>query len=161
MERTIDDLPMVKASALAASGAVRLDEKTAILRFTDDGVEYVVGVAFHCFKNGGWWARLLCPGCGRRAQKLRLLDGKPVCGFCVRASGLIYRSQATRTEKRHLITAPVLIARLNGAQARVNRPGRKVERRAAVELKLRQSLLVPRRFGIAEFEKTLKKLRKP
>jgi hypothetical protein len=146
------------AIALAASGAVRLGEKTAILRFNDDGAEYVVGVAFHCFKNGGWWARFLCPGCGRRAQKLRLLDGKPACGFCVRKSGLIYRSQSIRTEKRHLVTAPVRIARLNGEQARVNRPGRKVERRASVEAALKRSLIVPRQFGIAEFERKARRL---
>jgi hypothetical protein len=34
----------------------------------------------------------------------RALNGRPARGKCVRASGLIYRSQSVRTEKRHKVT---------------------------------------------------------
>jgi hypothetical protein len=157
MERTIDDLPLVRASTLVANGFIRRDATTTRIRFADDGGEYQVGVRMRIFKNNGFWARFVCPRCDRSAQRLRLLDNRPACGKCVRASGLIYRSQATRTEKRYAVTAPPRIARLNGGGPfRVHRPGRKVERRAVVELKLRRSILVARRFGVDEFEKRVK-----
>jgi hypothetical protein len=161
MKLTIDDLPMVKVATLVGGGLVGPGDKTALVRFGDDGVEYQVGVTRQQLPAGGFWMKFACPRCGGNAQRLRLLDAVPACGKCVRASGLIYRSQATRTEKRHVVTAPKRIANLNaGGGFRVHRPTRKLERRASVELALRQSLLVPRRFGVAEFEKTLKKLRK-
>ena len=113
MKRTIDDLPVVRASTFVAHGDIRRDAKTARVRFGDDGVEYQVGVRLRRFRNGGFWAMLVCPRCGGGAQRLRLLDDRPACGKCVRASGLIYRSQSVRTEKRHTVTAPPRLARLN------------------------------------------------
>ena len=157
MERTIDDLPLVRASTLVANGLIKRDATTTRIRFADDGVEYQVGVRVRIFKNNGFWARFKCPRCDGSAQRLRLLGDKPACGACVRASGPIYRSQSVRTEKRYAVTAPPRIARLNGGgPCRVHRPGRKVERRANVELKLRRSILIARRFGVEEFEKRVK-----
>ena len=157
MQRTIDDLPMVKASTLRAHGYIRAETKTTLIHFDDSGVEYRVGVTVKPLPCGAAWSMLICPRCNGRAQRLRLLGDKPACGACVRASGLIYRSQATRTEKRYAVTAPPRIARLNGGgPSRVHRPGRKVERRAVVELKLRRSILIARRFGVEEFEKRVK-----
>jgi hypothetical protein len=154
MERTIDDLPMLKVSTLVARGDINRNTRTASIRFSDDGVEYVVDVVVQSLPAGGFWAKFICPRCGGHAQRLRLLDDQPACGKCVRASGLIYRSQATRTEQRHAVTAPKRIAMLNGdVQLRVHQPGRKVERRASVEAALKRSLIVPRLFGIAEFER--------
>jgi hypothetical protein len=159
MERTIDDLPMVKVSTLVAAGDIKPGDTAARIRFVDDGVEYVVGVKPWRFKSGGFGAFLVCLRCGGGAQRLRLLDDIPACGKCVRESGLIYRSQATRTEKRHLVTAPVRITRLNGdGPLRTRRPGRKLERRAIMEAMLKRSLLVPRYFGVAEFEERVKRL---
>jgi hypothetical protein len=40
MKRTIDDLPMVKASTLRAHGYVGAETKTTLIRFDDSGVEY-------------------------------------------------------------------------------------------------------------------------
>ena len=40
MQRTIDDLPMVKASSLRAHGYIRPETKTTLIRFDDGGVEY-------------------------------------------------------------------------------------------------------------------------
>jgi hypothetical protein len=106
MERTIDDLPLVRVATLVALGQIARDAKTARVRFGDDGVEHQVGVRVRSFPNGGFWAMLLCPQCGGGAQRLRLLDNKPACGKCIRASGLIYRSQSVRTEKRHAADRP-------------------------------------------------------
>jgi hypothetical protein len=150
MKSTIDDLPMVRVAALVALGEIGRDAKTARLRFGDDGVEYQVGVRVRSFPSGGFWAVLVCPRCGGGAQRLRLLDGQPACGKCVRASGLIYRSQATRTEKRHLVTAPPRLARLNSdGPLRVHpRPGRMLDRRANIEFALRRSQIVARKHEV-------------
>ena len=97
-----------------------------------------------------FWAMLVCPRCHGRAQRLRLLDGQPTCVKCARASGLIYRSQSIRTEKRHVVTAPPRIALLGrDTPVRVNsRPNRVAERRVNAELALRRSLIVARKHGV-------------
>jgi hypothetical protein len=70
---------------------------------------------------------------------------------------LIYRSQSVRTEKRHLVTAPPRIARLNSDKPlRVHaRPGRTFDGRVNTELALKRSLIVARRAKIVQFEKDL------
>ena len=133
-----------------ALGEIERDTKTARVRFGDDGVEYQVGVTLRRFRNGGFWAMLVCPRCGGGSQRLRLLDERPSCGACVRASGLIYRSQSVRTEKRHTVTAPPRLARLNSDKPlRVHpRPGRMIDRRANIEFALRRSRIVARKHGV-------------
>ena len=150
MKRTIDDLPLVRVATLVALGEIGRDAKTARVRFGDDGVEYQVGVRLRRFRNGGFWAMLVCPRCGGGAQRLRLLDDRPACGKCVRASGLIYRSQSVRTEKRHTVTAPPRLARLNSDRPlRVHpRAGRTIDRRANIEFALRRSRIVARKHGV-------------
>jgi hypothetical protein len=55
MKRTIDDLPMVKASTVAAAGLIGPETRSAVVQFGDVG--YAVGVKVHRFpKCGGWWA---------------------------------------------------------------------------------------------------------
>jgi hypothetical protein len=117
-----------------------------------------VGVRMRQFPNGGFWAMLVCPRCGGGSQRLRLIDGQPACGRCIRASGLIYRSQSVRTEKRHMVTAPPRIALLNSDKPlRVHtRPGRMLDGRANLEIALRRSLIVARQFEIDEHKKMLK-----
>jgi hypothetical protein len=150
MKRTIDDLPIVRVATLVARGEIRCDAKTARVRFGDEGVEYQVGVRLRRFRNGGFWAMLVCPRCGGGAQRLRLLDDRPACGKCVRASGLIYRSQSVRTEKRHTVTAPLRLARLHSDRPlRVNpRAGWTIDRRANIEFALRRSLIVARKRDV-------------
>jgi hypothetical protein len=150
MKRAIDDLPMARVSALVVPGVIRRDARTARVRFGDDGVEYQVGVRLRRFRNGGYWAMFVCPRCGGGAQRLRLIDGRPACGKCVRATGLIYRSQSVRTEKRHAVTAPPRLAMLNSdTPARIHpRSGRKLDRRANLEFALRRSRIVARKHGL-------------
>jgi hypothetical protein len=157
MKRTIDNLPMARVAILVALGEIGQDAKTARVRFGDDGVEYQVGVRAWRFRNGGFGAMFVCPRCGGGAQRLRLLDDRPACGKCVRASGLIYRSQSVRTEKRHLVTAPLRLARLTSDKPlRVHaRPGRTFDGRVNMELALKRSLIVARRAKVAQFEKDL------
>ena len=150
MKRTIDDLPLVRVATLVARGEIRRDAKTARIRFGDDGVEYQVGVKVRRFRNGGFWAMFVCPRCGGGAQRLRLLDDRPACGKCVRASGLIYRSQSVRTEKRDTVTAPPRLAKLNSNRPlHVHpRPGRTFDGRANMEFALRRSRIVARKHGV-------------
>jgi hypothetical protein len=147
---SMTDLPMVRVSTLVALGDIRQDANTARVRFGDDLVEHWVGVRLRRFRNGGFWAMLVCPQCGGASQRLRLLDDRPACGRCVRASGLIYRSQSLRTEKRHLVTAPPRIARLSSDKPlRIHpRPGRQFDRRANLEFALRRSRIVARKHGV-------------
>ena len=114
------------------------------------GVEYQVGVTAKPLPCGAVWSLFVCPRCGGRAQRLRLLDDRPACGTCVRASGLIYRSQSMRTEKRHTVTAPPRLARLNSdTPLRVHpRPGRTIDGRANIEFALRRSRIVARKHGV-------------
>jgi hypothetical protein len=156
MKHMIDDLPMVKASTMAAAGLIGPATRLTTVQFGDVG--YGVGVKIHRFpKCGGWWALFICPRCGAGAQRLRLLDDRPACGACVRASGLKYRSRSTLTEKRHLVTAPPRIARLaSDKPLRVHaRSGRTFDGRVNMELALKRSLIVARRAKIAQFEKDL------
>jgi hypothetical protein len=141
MKRTIDDLPMVNASTLRVHGYIGPETKTTLLRFDDSGVEHQVGVTAKTLPREAAWSMFICPRCSGRAQRLRLLDGVPSCGACVRASGLIYRSQATRTEKRHAVTAPARLARLTSDRPlRVHaRPGRTFDGRPNLELADRRS----------------------
>jgi hypothetical protein len=71
---------------------------------------------------------------------------------------LIYRSQSIRTEKRHAVTAPPRLARLNSDRPlRVHaRPGRTFDGRANLEIALRRSLIVARQHAIDEHHKMLK-----
>jgi hypothetical protein len=63
-EARIEDLPIVRVSTLVASGYIRRDAETALIRFGDDSVEYGVGIRVRPFPNGGFWAMLVCPRCG-------------------------------------------------------------------------------------------------
>ena len=114
------------------------------------GVEYQVGVTAKPLPCGAAWSMFICPRCNGRAQRLRLLDGIPSCGACVRATGLIYRSQSVRTEKRVAFTAPPRLTRLNSdTPLRVHpRPGRMLDRRANIEIALRRSRIVARKHGV-------------
>ena len=149
MKRTIEDLPLVRVATLVALGEIGRDAKTARVRFGDE-VGHQVGVRVRSFPNGGFWAMLVCPRCGGGSQRLRLLDDRPACGKCVRASGLIYRSQSVRTEKRHLVTAPPRLAKLNSDEPlRVHpRPGRTFDGRANIEFALRRSRIVARKHDV-------------
>ena len=155
MKRMVDDLPAVRASTLVALGDIRRDAKTALIRFDDDRVEYWVGVRMMRFPGGGFWARFVCPRCDGGSQRLRLLDDQPACVKCIRASGLIYRSQSIRTEKRHVVTAPPRIALIcRDTPMRVNaRPNRVAERQVNTENALRRSLIVARAWRAAKASK--------
>ena len=162
MKPVIDDLPLLLASRLRATGEIGPDTKAVTIRFDDgeSGVEFVVAVAQQKFPNGGAWAKFVCR-CGRRAQKLRLFQGRPACRRCLIEAGMQYRSDmCSHFSKRAALTAPKRIERLNSdIPARLHpRPGRKLDRRPRIELALKRSLIVERRAKIERFEKDVGKL---
>ncbi len=141
---------MVKASSLVARGEINRQSKTALVRFDGSDVEYQLGVRIDHMPSGGFWAKLICPRCGGAAQRVRLLDDRPACGKCVRASGLRYRSTSTDIRKRHLVTAPPRLAKLNSKTslfAHRHHDNMLLERRRNIELALQRSLIVARRPG--------------
>jgi hypothetical protein len=143
-----EDLEFVSASPLRASGFITKDATSAIIRFGE--VEFVVGVIHIRFPNGGDWARLVCPACGRPGRKLWLLDGEPRCLHCCLARGVGARAWPLHPLKRAEMSAARLFAKLSDPKpARLNpRPGRRLDRRRLLEVLLSQSRLVLRRNSL-------------
>jgi hypothetical protein len=88
-----------------------------------------------------------CPNCGRRVRKLKLHE-KVMCWRCCVQSGLGYRisdgSAAERAEARAR-QSERLQAQLGGGPLRLHpRPGRVMDRRGALELRLRRARIVGR-----------------
>jgi hypothetical protein len=147
MRQAIDDLPSVSVSRLRALGEITPEMKTTTVMFGDVGS--VVALSPLRFPNTGSWSFFICT-CGRRARTMRLLDGHLRCRHCCKASGLRYRVELIRTEKRAAYHAPRILARLNSATpARLHpRPGRMLDRRANLEFVLRRSRIVARKHGV-------------
>jgi hypothetical protein len=161
MKTVIDDLPAILVSRLRATGEIGPEARAATIRFDngESGIEFVVEIVQRRFPNGGAWSKFVCP-CGRRAQKLWLFEGRPACGHCLRAAGLQYRSDTcSHFSKRAALMAPKRIERLYGDKpARLHpRPGRMLDKRANLELRLKRSLIAERRAKIAQFEKDVGK----
>jgi hypothetical protein len=153
----VGNLPVVLASRPRALGLIGPDTKAATILFDngESGVEFVVAIVQQKFSNGGSWSKFVCP-CGRRCQKLRLFEGRPTCAHCIRSAGLRYRVEMfSHASKRVALTAPKRTERLSGdTPARLHpRPGRMLDRRANLELRLKRSLIVERRAAIEQFEK--------
>jgi hypothetical protein len=156
MKAAYDELPGVSVSRLRAAGEIRAEDTIATVVFGD--VAFTVSLGLHRWPNGGNWSRFLCPGCGRWARILRLLEGQIMCWRCCKARGLRARVELIRTEKRAAYHAPRLIARLTGPPARLNpRPGRTLDRRANIEARLRRSFIVARQHALDEHDEMLKR----
>ena len=128
-----EDLPAVKASSLRASGAIDAHSAFAIVQFGD--IKRQVCVALRRFPSGGSWSLFICPTCSRRAQTVRLCQGRIVCRRC---DGLKPRAKAIQNPERNGVVES-LQARL--AVARHNRKG--------LALALRKALIHRRRHAIA------------
>jgi hypothetical protein len=113
-----------------------------------------VGLTQRRFPNGGSWSFFVCP-CGRRARILRFYDGGLACCRCLKPRGLRARVELVRTERRAALLTPKRLERLKSdAPARLHsRPGRVLDRRVNLELRLKRSLIVERRAAVEQFEK--------
>jgi hypothetical protein len=144
-----DDLLEVSVSGLRASGAIAADATSVVIAFGqgDNALRREVRVVHRMFPNGGSWSLFICPTCGRRVRKLKLHE-KVMCWRCCVQGGLGYRisdgSAAERAEARARRTER-LQAQLGGGPLRLRpRPGRVMDRRGALELRLRRARIVCR-----------------
>jgi hypothetical protein len=151
-----DELPSVGVSRLRAAGAIRLEDKQAVIPFS--GQMKLIGVAHTVFKNGGSWSYFVCPKCRRRAKKLWLVDDAPRCLHCCWALGVRYRSAyafgrtGRLTERDHRVDK--LQAMLEGGPLRLKpRPpnwgNRRLDRRNRLTWALQRARLVTRLAQIA------------
>ena len=85
-----DELVSVAASRLKATGAIRLEDRQALIPFGEQNK--LIGVAHTKFPNGGSWSYFVCPKCGRRAKRLWLVDDAPRCRLCLEKLGVRYRA---------------------------------------------------------------------
>jgi hypothetical protein len=85
-----DQLVSVGVSRLRATGAIRLEDRQALIPFGEQNK--LIGVTHTIFWNRGSWSYLVCPGCGRRAKRLWLVDNAPRCRHCLEKLGVRYRS---------------------------------------------------------------------
>ena len=85
-----DELVSLGVSRLRATGAIKLEDRQAVIPF--GGQNKLSGVAHTVFRNGGSWSYFVCPKCGRRAKKLWLVDDAPRCVSCCWSFGARYRS---------------------------------------------------------------------
>jgi hypothetical protein len=85
-----DQLVSVGVSRLRATGAIRLEDRQAVIPFGEQNK--LIGVAHTKFPNGGSWSYLVCLKCGRRAKRLWLLDDAPRCRLCLEKLGVRYRA---------------------------------------------------------------------
>jgi hypothetical protein len=90
-----DELTSLSASRLKATGAIRLEDRLAVVVFGDeegDRHRKCIGVAHTKFPNGGSWSYFVCPRCGGRRKKLWLVAYAPRCMKCCWSLGVRYRA---------------------------------------------------------------------
>jgi hypothetical protein len=115
-----DDLPVVKISRLRATGVVTeaMTETTVWL----GDVTATVGLWHLHFPNGGGWSYFLCPGCGQKAQRLRVLNGRLFCRRCLLHRGVRSRLEPLSVRQRAELRAPELMARLGSVTSERLKP---------------------------------------
>src|SRR6516165_8915027 len=159
-----DELVSLSASRLKAGGAIRLEDRQILIPF--GGRTKLIRVAHTVFKNGGSWSYFRCPGCGRRAKRLWLVDDAPRCVKCCWSLGVRYRSAYAfgRTERLRERDHRVdkLEAMLEGGPLRLkpvppNWGNRRLDRRIRLTWALRRASIVTRLAQLAyQYEQSSK-----
>ena len=101
MRVALDELPAVKVWDLRDAGLIARGTRSVVIEA--GGSVLTVMVEETPMKNGGAHWHFRCPGCGRRAKVLRLLDECVVCFRCCAATGLWYRRPVPEAGQRALI----------------------------------------------------------
>jgi hypothetical protein len=159
-----DELQSIGVSRLRAMGAIRLEDRHAVVPF--GGRTKLIGVAHTVFKNGGSWSYFRCPKCGRRAKRLWLINDAPRCLSCCWSLGVRYRStygfgQTERLRERDR-RVDRLQAMLEGGPLRLkpvppNWGNRRLDRRIRLTWALQRARLVTRLAQLAyPFERSSK-----
>jgi hypothetical protein len=90
----LDEFLCVKIPRLRAMGVVQLDAPHAIIQVGDR--QKLIGLAHTKFRNGGSWSHFRCPTCGRRTNRLWLIEDRPLCRYCCEGMGIVHRSKWRR-----------------------------------------------------------------
>ena len=86
--RFFDEFLCVKIPRLRATGVVQLDAPHAIIQVGDR--QKLIGLAHVRFRNGGSWSLFRCATCARRANRLWLIEDRPLC---CEGIGIVHRSK--------------------------------------------------------------------
>ena len=81
--RFLDEFECVKIPRLRATGVVQLDAVSAVIPFGSK--QKLIGLAHVRFRDGGSWSLFRCPKCTRRANRLWLIEDRPLCAKCCKA----------------------------------------------------------------------------
>jgi hypothetical protein len=153
MRSVRDDLPNIKASYLRANGLIAAESTWAAIEL--EGRRFDVRLALRRFPGGGNWSLFRTPCCGRIAQRLWLHEDRLVCRRCCDRMSLPARCETMSVPDSTAVRIPQLLAKLHSDQPlhSTARPGRRMERRAALELSLREALLSVRRHNLRDVHK--------
>jgi hypothetical protein len=89
--RFLDEFLCVKIPRLRATGVVQLDAPHAIIQVGDR--QKLIGLAHVRFRNGGSWSLFRCPKCARRANRLWLVEDRPLCARCCNGLNIRHRTK--------------------------------------------------------------------
>jgi hypothetical protein len=89
--RFLDEFLCVKIPRLRAMGVVQLDAPQAIIQVGDR--RKLIGLAHVRFRNGGSWSLFRCPQCARRANRLWLVEDRPLCAKCCNGLNIWHRTK--------------------------------------------------------------------
>jgi hypothetical protein len=89
--RFFDEFECVKIPRLRATGVVQLNATSAVIPF--GGKQKLIRLAHAKFRNGGSWSLFRCPKCARRANRLWLIEDRPLCVKCCEGIGIVHRSK--------------------------------------------------------------------
>lgn len=152
--RFFDEFECVKIPRLRAMGLVQLDAPHAMIQVGDR--QKWIALAHVRFNNGGSWSLFRCPKCGRRANRLWLVEDRPLCVKCCNVLGVQHRSRygLGRTERLRArdraldeLQAKLEAAgplRFNGSPASWGGRAKQVYRSRCLTQRMRRSMIVLR-----------------
>ena len=152
--RFFDEFLCVKIPRMRATGVLQLDAPHTIIQFDDR--RKLIGLAHVRFRNGGSWSLFRCPKCGRRANRLWLIEDRTYCVKCCSAIGVQHRSsygfgrtERLRARDRALDELQAKLEtsepfRLNGAPASWGGRAQQVYRSRRLTQRMRRSMIVLR-----------------
>ena len=91
VHRFLDEFECVKIPRLRATGVVQLDAPHTIIQVGDR--QKLIGLAHVRFRNGGSWSLFRCATCARRANRLWLIEDRPLCRHCCEGIGIVHRTK--------------------------------------------------------------------
>ena len=89
--RFLDEFLCVKIPRLRATGVVQLDAPHTIIQVGDR--QKLIGLAHVRFGTGGSRSLFRCPQCARRANRLWLVEDRPLCARCCNGLNIWHRTK--------------------------------------------------------------------